>query len=138
MSSQVLPSRLLFVVCVFASVLSACGEPLPAPTPTARPTLNASLWMDFPALLADGSQTANISVNDPTGQPVPGATAVLVLHRDGWEEKMIFPLTGPDGRSRLAIPLPSISTRSTFTATVTVVDTLGRWDEAQTSFEVYP
>jgi hypothetical protein len=94
--------------------------------------------MDFPALHADGSQAANLAVNDPTGQPVAGVTAVLVIHFDGNEEKMVFPLTGPDGRSRLAIPLPSITASTVFTATVTVVDSHGRWDEARTSFEVYP
>lgn len=138
MSSSILLIRSLSLTCLLAFLLTACGESTPSPTPTAQPTLNASLWMDFPALRADGSQAANIVVNDPTGQPVPDATAVLIIHYNGYEEKLYFPVTGPDGRSRLAIQLPRIHSNTTFTATVRVVDSNGRWDEARTSFEVYP
>lgn len=138
MSSLIILIRPLSLAFLLAFLLAACSGPTPSPTPTAMPTLNASLWMDFPALPADGSQAANIAVNDPTGEPVPGATAILIIHYDGYEDKVIFPLTGADGRSRMAISLPRIRANTTFTATVTVVDSNGRWDEAWTSFEVYP
>ena len=94
--------------------------------------------MDYPALHIGQAQSANIVVNDSAGQPVPGATVIMTIEAANYSETHHFRLTDSNGRSRLAIPLPPVTTSQTFTVTVRVQDSYGRWDGGSASFEVYP
>ena len=130
--------RFVRTALLIALLASACTDSTPTPTPTPPPSLNTSLWMDFPTIRAGRPQSANVVVNDPTGHPVPGGTAILVIQSTRYRQTYTLPLTDSEGRSRIDIPLPPITANQTFTVTVTVVDQSGHWDEAVTTFEVYP
>lgn len=130
--------RLILLTVLVAALSSACASPTPTPDPTPPPSLNTSLWVDYPAIPVNQQQAVNIAVNDPSGQPVSGATAVGIVEAQGRRQTINFPVTDAEGRARILLTLPAITTLQTITITVRVVDTNGRWDEAVTAFDVYP
>lgn len=130
--------RLTPVLVLIVTLSAACGTSTPTPAPTPLPSLNTSLWVDYPAVPATHRQAANIAVNDPSGRPVPGATAIGIVESQGARQMINFPVTDAEGRARIALPLPTLASMQTFTITVRVVDTNGRWDEAVTTFDAYP
>ncbi|MBI3242896.1 MAG: hypothetical protein HYZ49_11440 [Chloroflexi bacterium] len=105
--------------------------------PTPPPTLNTSLWVDFPVASATYPQAANVVVNDVTGQPVAGAVVQGVYHTPDGDVTVYFPNTDADGRTRVPLELPTISATQTVTLTVYAVEG-GKWGQGVTSFEVRP
>lgn len=130
--------RLILLTVLVAALASACASPTPTPDPTPPPSLNTSLWVDYPAIPVNQQQAVNIAVNDPSGQPVSGATAIGIIESQDFNETINFPVTDAEGRARISLALPTVTSMRTFTITVRVVDTNGRWDEAVTAFDVYP
>ncbi len=127
------------LVVVGCALVVSCGSPTPTVVPTALPTLNASLWMDFPTLRAGQPQAANLAITDPSGQPVAGITAVLVITADNYQPQQYhFPVTGNDGLTRVGVTLPVVTSKTTFTVKVVAVDSKGGSDEAVAAFDLYP
>lgn len=127
---------LLLIGC---SLITSCGGPTPTVIPpTPLPNLNASLWMDFPTLRAGQAQAANLAITDPSGQPVAGITAVLVISSGSYQQQYRFPVTGNDGMTRVAVELPPITGKTTFTVEVVAVDSKGGTDKAVSTFDLYP
>jgi hypothetical protein len=134
-------SRTILLVLV-GVLLAACGagpDNAAAVTPTATPSLNASFWMDFPSVKAGTSQSANLVVQDLSGKPVSGATAVLEVYAKNYKREYYFQLTDADGRARVAVEVPPSEAGSVVLATVTVVDSsTNRWAKTETQFEIMP
>ena len=128
---------ILICMCT-ALLLVACGaEPTATPAPTAAPSLDANFWMDYPAVRAGQAQSANLVVLDPNGQPVAGATAVLIVRCGNYRQEYRFTLTDADGRARVAVEVPASAADKVVTATVTVIDSAtNQWARSETQFEV--
>jgi hypothetical protein len=126
-------------IALWLMLASACtASPSPTPPPTPAPTLNANLWVDFPSVRIGQRQAANIAVTDPTGAPVSGITAILVITAGSYKEEYHFPVTGVDGTARVEVMLPQVNNVTTFSMEVVAVDSKGGADGAKTSFELYP
>ncbi len=109
----------------------------PLPTPTSPPTLNTSLWVDFPVVSANYSQAANVVVSDTSGQPVTGANVQAIYHAPDGDQLIVFPITDASGQTRVPLPLPSVNSSQTITLTVYVSEG-GEWGRSITSFEFQP
>ncbi|MEK7324833.1 MAG: hypothetical protein AAB217_06200 [Chloroflexota bacterium] len=132
-------SRLYRLLLVVGLLASACDplESAPTPTPTALPTLNTSLWVDFPVVSANYSQAANVVVSDTSGQPIVGANVRGIYHTPNGDQVVVFPNTDASGLTRVPLPLPTVSTSQTITLTVYVSEG-GEWGQSVTSFEILP
>ncbi len=119
-------------------VLAACGvQPVPAVTPTAGPSLDAKFWMDYPTVQVGQVQSANLIVHDLAGQPVAGATALMVVNCGEYRREYYFQLTDTEGRARVSIEIPASEAGQIVQASVTVVDSAhNRWARSQTQFEI--
>ena len=128
--------RLLVAVGLFAV---ACNprQNTPLPTPTSPPTLNTSLWVDFPVVSANHSQAANVVINDTSGQPVAGVNVKGIYHTPDGNQVIDFPITDASGQTRVPLPLPAVNTPQTITLTV-YVSGGGEWGRSVTSFEFQP
>jgi hypothetical protein len=134
-------SRLIrcgFIILWLVTLTACTGNASPTPPPTPAPTLNANLWVDFPSVRIGQRQAANIAVTDPTGAPVSGITAILVITAGSYKEEYHFPVTGADGTARVEVMLPQVNNVTTFSMEVVAVDSKGGADGAKTSFELYP
>ena len=133
-------TRLFYSALLFAITIAACtgGLTAPTPTPTPTPTLHTVLWVDFPSVKAGQQQGVNVTVNDLGGKPVAAANVILVIEAGHYKETYVFPITDPDGRSRITITVPAGSNLQSYNVTVSIVDKEGRWDKADTAFDAYP
>jgi hypothetical protein len=129
-------SRLYRLLLVVGLLAYAC-ESTPTPTPTAVPTLNTSLWVDYPVVPSNHSQAANVVVSDTSGQRVAGATVKGVYQTPNGTQIIDFPLTDASGQTRVPLPLPAVSSSQTITLTVYVSEG-GEWGQSVTSFEILP
>jgi hypothetical protein len=121
-------------------MLAGCGStPPPANAPTPTPSLSANFWVDYPSVKAGDTQSANLVVHDPSGNPIAGATAVLEINAKGYKREYYFQLTDADGRARVTVDLPPAEAGHVVLATVTVVDSsTNRWAKTETQFEILP
>jgi len=120
--------------------LVACtAPPAPTPTPTSTPTLNASLWVDYPIIHTGYQQAATVIVNDGAGKPVAGATVIgEIMTLEGKLETFYFPSTDDEGKSRMPLEiLTQVETSQVITLTVTTVEQ-DRWGKSNTSFQIIP
>jgi hypothetical protein len=131
---------------LLASVgLAACQtKPAPTPTPTTVPTLNVSLWVDYPVVsisLFNSKkyyQYANVTVTDVSGKPVPGVTVIGQCAFTKGLTTVIFPVTNANGQARAPLALTPTNSESTHIITVTAIRNADWSLTATTSFDVYP
>lgn len=139
MRNAILRAILLVVAGVLLAACGAGPDSALTVTPTATPSLTANFWMDFPSVKAGATQSANLVVQDLSGKPVSGATAVLEVYAKNYKREYYFQLTDAEGRARVAVEIPPSEAGSVVLATVTVVDSsTNRWAKTETQFEIIP
>jgi hypothetical protein len=80
----------------------------------------------------------NVTVSDLGGKPVAAANVFCVVEAGDYRETYMFPITDPEGRTRIVISVPADSDPRTYSVTVTIVDKKNRSDEVETTFDAYP
>lgn len=134
---------LILILC--SGSLAACQPtPAPAPTPTTIPTLNVSLWVDYPvvsiALFTSKKYTqyANVTVTDVSGKPVAGVTVLGQSVFAKGMKAIMFPVTDANGQARAPLEISPSTTVSTYTISVNAIRNADWSITAVTSYDVHP
>lgn len=127
-------------VLLTALLLIACAEAQqPKSKPTAAPSLTVNLWMTYPAVQPQQTQSANLVVYNGQGQPVSGATGILIVAVGDYKREYHFPLTNTEGRASVTVEIPNSPGDQSVMARVVVIQSdSGEWGEAVTEFAVMP
>jgi len=108
------------------------------------PTLNISLWIDYPVVsialftAKKYTQYANVIVSDANGKFVAGATVRGQCVSTKGMIAVIFPVTDANGQARAPIDITSMTLTSTHTLSVTALHNADWSITAITSFDVIP
>ena len=128
---------------LYSASLAAC-QIAPAPTPTKTPTLNVSLWVDYPvvsiALFTSKKYTqyANVTVTDVSGKPVAGVTVVGQCVFSKGLQPIMFPVTDAKGQARVLLQISPQTILSTHTISVTAIRNADWSITVITSYDVHP
>lgn len=143
---SVVKLRCFFLTLLLCSAgLAACQTtPAPAPTPTKVPTLNVSLWVDYPAISIalftskKYTQYANVTVTDVGGKPVAGVTVRGQCVFENGMKPIMFPVTDANGQARAPIDITPQTVVSLHTISVIAIRNADWSSTAVTSYDVFP
>ena len=130
---------------LYSAGLAACQPtPAPTPTPTTIPTLNVSLWVDYPVISVSlftskkYTQYANVTVTDVSGRPVAGVTVLGQSVSAKGLKPIMFPVTDANGQARAPLEISPLTATSTHTISVNAIRNADWSITATTSFDVHP